>query len=127
MKPFYPSVKRIPRLYYWIAWTLCNLICGTAEWVLMMEYGNGNSPYMLAGLCGVGLFHLLYLALLTVKRFHDAGRSTLYCIVCMLLVPAAAGIGMIFAVAVKESDRDNAWGANEERQQFGRETEYYRR
>ena len=20
MKPFYPSVKRIPRLYYWIAW-----------------------------------------------------------------------------------------------------------
>ena len=25
MRPFYPSVKRIPRLYYWIAWALCNL------------------------------------------------------------------------------------------------------
>ena len=25
MRPFYPNVKRIPRLYYWIAWALCNL------------------------------------------------------------------------------------------------------
>lgn len=63
MKPFYPSVKRIPRLYYWIAWALCNLICGMAEWVLLVEYGNGNSPYMLAALCAVGLFHFLYLTL----------------------------------------------------------------
>ena len=93
MKPFYPSVKRIPRLYYWIAWALCNLICGMTEWVLLVEYGNGNAPYMLAALCAVGLFHFLYLTLLTIK----------------------------------ESDEDNKWGPNEERKQFEREADYYRR
>ena len=91
MRPFYPSVKRIPRLYYWIAWALCNLICGMAEWVLLVEYGNGNSPYMLAALCAVGLFHFLYLTLLTIKRFHDAGKSTLYCLVCLFLIPGQSG------------------------------------
>lgn len=35
---------------------------------------------MLAALCAVGLFHFLYLTLLTIKRFHDAGKSTLYCL-----------------------------------------------
>ena len=37
------------------------------------------------------------------------------------------GIGMTFAVTIKESDKDNKWGANEERKQFEREADYYRR
>lgn len=82
---------------------------------------------MLVALCAVGLFHFLYLTLLTVKRFHDAGKSTLYCLVCLFLIPGVIGIGMTFAVTIKESDEDNKWGANEERKQFEREVDYYRR
>lgn len=127
MKPFYPTVKRISRLYFWIAWPLCNIFCGLLEWAFLMEYGSEQTTVNWVALIAAIVFHVLYVTLLIIKRFHDAGKSTPYALLCIALTPFGIGLGMIVSVAIKESDKDNAWGLNEERMQFERESEYYRR
>ena len=66
-----------------------------------------------------------YIVFLTIKRFHDARRSTGYAVLCLLLSPFVLGQVMILLVAVQESDRENKWGPNEEAQDYEREKEYY--
>mgnify|MGYP003560273476 FL=1 len=47
----------------------------------------------------------LYLISLIIKRYHDAGYSTTYAVVSMLLIPVIIGIFIIFHVAVMPGEK----------------------
>lgn len=47
----------------------------------------------------------LYLIPLIIKRYHDAGYSTTYAVVSMLLIPVIIGIFIIFHVAVMPGEK----------------------
>lgn len=125
MKPFNRNVKRITRLYYWIARIICDFLCGVIYALVFMEQSNQDPRLLTAIFCITAAFHVPYLVLLTIKRFHDAGKSTGYAVLCLLLSPFVLGQVMILLVAVQESDRENEWGPNEEALDYEREKEYY--
>lgn len=119
MKPLDWRVKRIQRTYYWCAWLLCNGIAS-----LLSVAALGEEPkWMIV----IFVLHILYLSLLTIKRFHDAGYGTGYAILCILLTPIGIGAVLILLVAIKPSDVDNRWGANLERLEYQKQKEFYGR
>lgn len=127
MKPFDYRVKRIRRTYFWTAWLICNVISASAVWLLVRLYPNYDSRTMNILIGSVIAFSSIYLFLLTVKRFHDAGRGTGYFILCLLLMPIGIGDILILLEALKDSDIDNQWGINEEKLKYERNSAYYRR
>lgn len=127
MKPFNRNVKRITRLYYWLARVICDFLCGVIYSLVLMEQLNQDPRLLTAIFCFTAAFHVPYIVLLTIKRFHDAGKSTGYAILCLLLSPFMPGQVMILLVAVQGSDHENKWGPNEEALNYEREKEYYAR
>lgn len=125
MKPLNRNIKRISRTYYWAAWAIWNSVCAGIAFLMAMEYQNHDPVKMRAGFAVLFGIHITYLVLLTIKRFHDAGKSTEYCIMCMILMLFFIGNVLIFLVAVKESDGDNEWGTNEEKREYERNRQVY--
>lgn len=125
MKVLNWNVKRIDRLYFWIAWITLMILehMLLAFWFAVWQsYGFGVFFFALAGL---NVFLAVYRFLLSAKRFHDAGYSTWYLILCILLSFVVAGIGMWFMVAIKDSAPDNEWGVNAEREKFEKNRGHY--
>lgn len=54
-------------------------------------------------LAGLNVFLAVHRFSLDVKRFHDAGYSTWYLILCILLSFFVVGTGMWFLVVIKDS------------------------
>lgn len=119
MKPLDWRVKRISRTYYWCAWFLCNGIAS-----LLGIAALGEKPEWMVA---VFVLHILYLSLLTIKRFHDVGYGTGYALLCILLTPIGIGCVLILFVAVKPSDVDNQWGPNLECMEYRNKREFYGR
>lgn len=119
MKPLDFRVKRITRPYYWYAWLLWNCISMLFFWAAL-----GEDPKWMVVLL---IVHILYLTLLTVKRFHDAGYGTGYALFCIVLTLMGIGYPLIVRVAIKPSDLDNQWGPNEERLKFEENKDFYAR
>lgn len=121
MKPFDFRVKRISRMYYWIALIISNAVSAGVGMVLFVEYNNQELPAIRLLIVAEVIFVLLYQALLIIKRFHDVGKSTGYAVFCILLAPIGIGSILIFLVTIKESDGDNRWGKNEEKWMYEKE------
>lgn len=115
MKPLNFRIQRISRMEFWITWAVWNALSIAVLFVMGMEYQNYNESKMNL-LFGIVLaVHFIYLFLLILKRFHDAGLSTGYCVLCYLLIPVVIGGILLFIACIKESDDDNRWGAKEEK------------
>lgn len=125
MKPLNYKIQRISRAYFWVAWVIWNALSITVLFVMSMEYQHYEEHKMNILFAIVLCIHFIYLFLLIVKRFHDAGRSTGYCAICMLLTPFVIGDLLIFLTCIKESDGDNRWGSNEELAEYERNRAYY--
>lgn len=123
MKPLNCKINRITKLYYWIAWIICNALCSVALFVWGMEYQNYNESIMNAILVIGFAVYIIYLSLLTIKRFHDAGENTAYAILCILLTPLIIGEILIIWVASKDSEEDNNWGIKPEKIEFQKKFE----
>lgn len=123
MKPLNYKINRITRIYYWITWAIWNTLWSVAFFVWGMEYQNNDEQVMNAIFVIGFAVYFLYLSLLTIKRFHDAGKSTAYALLCILLTVVAIGDIMILLVAVKDSDDDNQWGIKPEKIEFQKEFE----
>ena len=78
MKPLDFRVKRIRRTYFWTAWLICNIITSGVVWLLIGYYPNYDPHVMNMLIGGVIALTFIYLSLLTIKRFHDVGRGTVF-------------------------------------------------
>lgn len=102
MKPLDWRVKRIQRTYYWCAWLLCNGIA-----YILGIAALGEEPKWMTV---IFVIYILYISLLTIKRFHDVGYGTGYALLCIVLAFIGIGAILILLVAIKPSDGDNQWG-----------------
>ncbi|MCD7764846.1 MAG: DUF805 domain-containing protein [Lachnospiraceae bacterium] len=127
MRPFNWKVKRISRLYFWIAWFISNLIGFGIVFLILGESSNYDSEQIEMLLMIVCIIYVVYEFLLISKRYHDAGKSTAFCVLSMLLMPFAIGSILIMWICAKKSDQDNEWGPNEERILYEQDREYYGR
>ena len=127
MKPANCKIQRISKTYYWIAWAVWNALSVGAILLIGMEYPNYDSHRMNLLLALTIGIHLIYLFLLTKKRFHDTGKSTGYCALCILLIPILIGEILIFQTCLQDSDTDNAWGLNPEKVKYEKNRAYYGR
>ena len=128
MKPLDWRIKRISRLYYWVAWVIHFFV----EWLFALVWfmcylQYGDTLAVCGALLVFGMFNIIYMALLNIKRFHDAGYGTGYCIFCMVLSFFIIGEVLLLAVAIKESDGDNQWGKNQEKLEYEKNRTYYAR
>lgn len=124
MQPWNLKVKKIGRGYFFIALICCLFLTGTGELLTIMtphsekvvdvSVDEQNSTVINTRTVnheGRWVFFMilydffvvlrwLYLISLIIKRYHDAGYSTTYAVVSMLLIPVIIGIFIIFHVAV---------------------------
>lgn len=124
-KPFDYKVQRISRTYYWVAWGIWNILSLAVIFALAMEYQHYDEYKMNILFAVVLCIHFIYLFFLTAKRFHDVGKSTGYCVLCILLIPLVIGEVLIFLTCLRKSDSDNKWGTNGEVTENERSKIYY--
>ena len=126
MKPWNLKVKKIGRGYFFIALICCLFLTGTGELLTIMtphsdivvdvSVDEQNSTVINTRTVnheGRWVFFMiffvvlrwLYLIPLIIKRYHDAGYSTTYAVVSMLLIPVIIGIFIIFHVAVMPGEK----------------------
>lgn len=129
MQPWNLKVKKIGRGYFFIALICCLFLTGTGELLTIMtphsekvvdvSVDEQNSTVINTRTVnheGRWVFFMilydffvvlrwLYLISLIIKRYHDAGYSTTYAVVSMLLIPVIIGIFIIFHVAVMPREK----------------------
>ena len=129
MQPWNLKVKIIGRGYFFIALICCLFLTGTGELLTIMtphsekvvdvSVDEQNSTVINTRTVnheGRWVFFMilydffvvlrwLYLISLIIKRYHDAGYSTTYAVVSMLLIPVIIGIFIIFHVAVMPGEK----------------------
>ena len=129
MQPWNLKVKKIGRGYFFIALICCLFLTGTGELLTIMtphsekvvdvSVDEQNSTVINTRTVnheGRWVFFMilydffvvlrwLYLISLIIKRYHDAGYSTTYAVVSMLLIPVIIGIFIIFHVAVMTGEK----------------------
>ena len=129
MQPWNLKVKKIGRGYFFIALICCLFLTGTGELLTIMtphsekvvdvSVDEQNSTVINTRTVnheGRWVFFMilydffvvlrwLYLISLIIKRYHDAGYSTTYAVVSMLLIPVIIGIFIIFHVAVMNGEK----------------------
>jgi|GEM_PF-2311725 hypothetical protein len=129
MQPWNLKVKKIGRGYFFIALICCLFLTGTGELLTIMtphsekvvdvSVDEQNSTVINTRTVnheGRWVFFMilydffvvlrwLYLISLIIKRYHDAGYSTTYAVVSMLLILVIIGIFIIFHVAVMPGEK----------------------
>ena len=125
---FKRDITRISRVDYWVAWFSAVLFFGLLDVLLFACWQSFEMNVLfLAVFLGVKLFQAIYMYLLTLKRFHDAGYAAWCLNVCVLLSPLVIGNFMILFVAMKESDGKNAWGESPLLAEYEKNSAIYRR
>ena len=129
MQPWNLKVKKIGSGYFFIALICCLFLTGTGELLTLrtphsekvvdVSVDEQNSTVINTRTVnheGRWVFFMilydffvvlrwLYLISLIIKRYHDAGYSTTYAVVSMLLIPVIIGIFIIFHVAVMPGEK----------------------
>ena len=129
-KIFSPKVKRLTRSQFWAAY-LIGWLAGFL-WTFIC-YGIAVSEPDHSGnvalFCSVIYYILLviYSFYIGLKRFHDAGKSTGFFVVCFILSFILIGVFIRLAVYGMKSDGHNYWGRNEELEEYEKNPDIYRR
>ena len=129
MQPWNLKVKKIGRGYFFIALICCLFLTGTGELLTIMTQHSekvvdvsvdeqnstvintrtvnheGRWVFFMILYDFFVVLRWLYLISLIIKRYHDAGYSTTYAVVSMLLIPVIIGIFIIFHVAVMPGEK----------------------
>ena len=132
MRPFNYKIHRIGRSYFWVAFLTCIIICGFLEVLVVTMPTDVKVSYIDYDSAGnaietvknaypewlrlfliilVDVLELCYMIPLVAKRFHDVGYSTMYALVCIILIPCLIGLFLIFHVGIMPSDDNNKYGA----------------
>lgn len=127
MKTLNRKIQRIDKVDYWVRWAIWNALIAFVFVLITVESQNYSFRTVLSLYAAVLVVYFWYLFILTKKRCHDAGKSTGYCVVCFLLMPFIIGDFLLLSTCLKESDGDNEWGCNEEKQEYESNRAYYGR
>ncbi len=108
---FRRDITRISRVDYCITWFSALLFFGLLDVLLFACWQTFEMDvFFLVIFLGIKLFQVIYMYLLTLKRFHDVGYAAWCLNVCVLLSLLVIGNFLILLVVTKESDGKNAWG-----------------
>ena len=108
---FKRDVTRICRVDYWVTYFLALIFFGLLDLGLFACWQSFEMDAILLGIfLGIKLFQIIYMYLVTLKRFHDAGYATWCLNVCVLLSLLVIGNFLILFVVINKSDGKNAWG-----------------
>lgn len=95
--------------YWWITLfnflVLCGIVVLMAIAIEIAGQDGFNAVMVVYGL--LFLFAIIPGAAVTIRRFHDTGRSGWWCLICF--IPIIGGPILLFMMTM-ESDRDNKWG-----------------
>lgn len=112
--------------YWWI--TLFNylVLCGILGLIFLAKEVAGEDGFNAVMVVYVLLFLFAIIpgAAVTVRRFHDTGRSGWWCLICF--IPYVGALILLFMMAL-ESDRDNKWGPGPRQQLNSNNISHYQK
>ena len=129
-KCFSINVRRITRFEFWSLFALGVVINIVAKVMLFLIWQSFfpermNLPIVL--FMAIDLVSGIYVYIIGLKRFHDAGRTTGFFVVCFVLSFVIVGCFILLYVFMQPSDKDNFWGENSSIKEYEDNAEYYRR
>lgn len=129
-KCFSMNVRRITRFEFWCLFVLGIVMNIVAKVILFLMWQSFfpekmNLPIVLFVV--IDFVSGIYVYIIGLKRFHDAGRTTGFFVVCFVLSFVIVGCFILLYVFMQPSDKDNFWGENSSIKEYEDNAEYYRR